>query len=218
MENSLCSESNETNITNEANAGTDLNANSFFYRTIESISENRIEYDYQILKGKYILYYFWQHINQDQHKIAMRPFEIYERNKQVMLCQSMPYEGWILILKNKLFAFLESRKEGRFYPEIFSIMIKYPNYWPEENHFFLYGIFTMMTVKGEPASTSVLLRKVDTNENWDNRYSFLNSEQELLSKEKYGKDILDWISQKKDPQSPLIASRPDFLDFAGCLS
>ena len=218
VENAFCSESNETNIPKEANAGSDLNTNSFFYRTIESISANRIEYDYQILKGKYILYYFWQHINQEQYKIAIRPFEIYDRNKQVMLCQSMLYEGWILMLKNKLFAFLESSKEGRFYPEIFSIMIKYPYYWPEEQYFFLYGIISMMTIKGDPASTNVLIRKVNTNESWVNRYYFLDSEQELLSMEKYGEDILDWISQKKDSQSPLIASRPNFLDYAGFLS
>jgi len=184
--------------------------------------------DYQVLKGYYLGYCYWDIPEKHLGEISINIIEIFEINieKQLLRCRlcncinpindmykiKWDYEGYVVFLKNNIMFFLECLPANRqYYPEIVTLFIKEPSFWPDEEDFFLYGIFSALSGKANPCSAKTILQKIDKD-----KISYpvkRMTKDEMLKNVKNGKNIFQWINNNVESYKCLIALQPDFLEF-----
>ena len=158
----------------ESFAGKNERETALLSATMKMIQKETIQNDFAYLKGYYHMYHYWKSGDtNDTGKIRRNLIEMYDLDVKngLMNCRIMispmknlsredwwEYEGWVFNIKNKLFWLFECIKGMP--PEIVSLHIFKPPFWPEPDRFILQGILTALTLEGRPCASSTALIKI----------------------------------------------------------
>jgi hypothetical protein len=181
-------------------------------QTLKTIEKETIKNDYLYLKGYYHMYHYWKSgdIN-DVGKIRRNLIHVYDldeshglMNSRIMISPMKHlkkeewwiYEGWVFNIKNKLFWLFECVKG--MLPEIVSLHIFKPSFWPDPERFFLSGILTALSLEGIPSASTVILKKIKPEDELRESLGYFSPEE--IKAEGHSIDILNYIDNEiKNP-------------------
>lgn len=184
--------------------------------TTNMMQKESIKTDYQYLKGYFHMYHYWKSgVSSDIGKVRRNLIKIYAldedhglMNCQIMVCPMRHlkkedwwvYEGWVFNIKNKLFWLSESVKGMP--PEIVTFHVSKPPFWPDPDHFYLYGILSALSLEGIPSASNMVLRKIKPDDERKDRLGYLAPDE--IEAEGHSIDILACIDNEiNDPQAIL---------------
>ncbi len=188
-------------------------------QTLKAMQIETIKNDYIYLKGFYHMYHFWKGSEKEAGMIRRNLIEIYDLDKDrgLMNCRIMIspmknlkkedwwiYEGWIFNIKNKLF-FLYECVKGML-PEIVTLNVFKPSFWPEPDRFFLYGILSALSLNGIPSASRFVLKKIKQDDPTKENIGQLTPEE--LTKDIHGTDILEYISNNIQEKGDILNIKP----------
>ena len=177
-------------------------------QTLKTMQKETIKNDYIYLKGHYHMYHYWKSGDvDDTGKVRRNLVEIYEldENRGLMHCRIMIsprknlkredwwlYEGWVFNIKNKLFWLFEC-VQGML-PEIGTMIIFKPSFWPDPHRFFLYGIISALSLEGMPCASNVILEQIKPDDALIDNLGYFSPEE--IKAEGHGVNILDYINNE----------------------
>jgi hypothetical protein len=191
-----------------------------FGQTLKMIQKETIKNDYIYLKGYYHMYHYWKSgdIN-DSGKIRRNLIQIYDLDEDhgLMNCRILispmkhqkkedwwVYEGWVVNIKNKLFWLFECVKGMP--PEIVTFNIFKPSFWPDPDHFFLYGILSALSLEGIPCASNIVLKKIKPDDALKNKIGYFSPEE--IKAEGHSINILNYIDNEIKSTHGILTAKP----------
>ena len=187
--------------------------------TLKMIQIETVKSDYKYLHGYYHMYHFWNSGDPgDSGKIRRNLIHIYEMDARrgLLKCRIMiapmkglgdeawwVYEGWVLNIKSKLL-FLFECVQGMA-PEIVTLNIYKPSFWPPPDQFLLQGILVALSLKGVPCASNLLLVKIDADDDFKNKIGYFSASE--ISREGRQIDILKYIDNEITENSGVMTPR-----------
>jgi len=191
--------------------------------SLNMMQKESIRTDYQYLKGYFHMYHYWKSgITNDIGKVRRNLIKIYAldedhglMNCQILVCPMRHlkkedwwvYEGWVFNIKNKLFCLSESVKGMP--PEIVTFSVSKPPFWPDPDHFYLYGILSALSLEGIPSASNIVLKKIRPDDELKDRVGYLTPEE--IEAEGHSIDILDCIGNAIKDAHAILTIKPGSL-------
>jgi hypothetical protein len=166
------------------------------------------------------MYHYWKSGDtNDSGKIRRNLIQIYDldENHGLMNCRILispmkhlkkedwwVYEGWVVNIKNKLFWLFECVKGMP--PEIVTVSIFKPSFWPDPDHFFLYGILSALSLEGIPCASNIVLKKIKQDDALKNKIGYFSPEE--IKAEGHSIDILNCIDNEINNTSDILTAKP----------
>ena len=173
--------------------------------TLKMMQKETIRTDYKYLKGYYHMYHYWKSGDmEDAGKVRRNLIEIYDidegqglMNSRIMVSpmknlqkeEWWEYEGWVFNIKNKLFWLFECVKGMP--PEIVTLNIFKPPFWPDSDRFFLFGILSALSLEGIPCASNIILKKIKPGDELKERLGYFSPEE--IEAEGHRMNILSYI-------------------------
>lgn len=173
--------------------------------TMKMIQKETIQNDFAYLKGYYHMYHYWKSGDaNDTGRIRRNLIEMYDLDAKngLMNCRILispmknlrtedwwEYDGWVFNIKNKLFWLFECVKGMP--PEIVTLHIFKPPFWPEPDRFILQGILTALTLEGKPCASSTALVKIRADDERKHKIGYFSPEE--IRSEGHQIDPLNYI-------------------------
>ena len=218
-------------VNNESSKKENLFNFPYLQNTLKDVSLLKLKKDFKMLKGHYNSFIYF---DGNEGKISVTHAEIYDIDtKNMVLKCKFPslygdYEGCVIKAKNKLFLLIESLepkdeslKGIYFYPEVLSIILRYPDYWPtDSNNFLLYGNFLALSEYARPCSSRIIWKKIsDESKLIKNGQYFKDEIKDVHNFEKIEK----WVRNNRvDWKRGLVCDEPDsgenFIDDINIIS
>ncbi|MCP4349018.1 MAG: hypothetical protein GY795_26355 [Desulfobacterales bacterium] len=189
-------------------------------QTLKAMQTETIKNDFKYLKGCYHMYHYWKSSNTDDTgKIRRNLVEIYDLDEKtgLMNCRIMAspmknlekedwwiYEGWVFNIKNKLFWLSECVKG--MLPEIVTFNIFKPSFWPDPEHFFLYGVVLALSLKGVPCASNMILKKIRQDDELKDRIGYFSPQE--IEAEGHDANLLDRINNEIKNPCDILAAKP----------
>jgi hypothetical protein len=186
------------------------------HRSLKMIQKETVKNDFQYLKGHYHMYHYWKsRVPEDAGKVRRNLIRIddFDENLGLMNCRIMisptrdlkkedwwEYEGWVFNIKNKLFWLFECSKGMP--PEIVTLNIFKPPFWPNQDRFYLHGILSALSLEGSPCASRALLIKIRSEEALSYSLGYFTTEE--IRTEGHGIDIMDSIANKVGEASDIL--------------
>ena len=79
-------------------------------------------------------------------------------------------------------------------PEIVSLNVHKPSFWPAPDRFFLQGILVALSLRGVPCASNILLVKIDPNDEYKNQIGYFSASQ--ISREGRQIDIEAYLTNR----------------------
>ena len=114
------------------------------------------------------------------------------------------YEGWVVNIKSKLFWLFECVKGMP--PEIVTINIFKPSFWPDPDHFFLYGIVSALSLEGIPCASNIILKKIEPDDPLKNNIGYFSAEE--IEAEGHSINILNHIDNEIKSTQDVLTAKP----------
>ena len=188
--------------------------------TLKMIQKETARNDYGYLKGYYHMYHHWKSTQPDDgNNIRRNLVQIYDfdNNQGLMSCRILVspmqhqkkedwwvYEGWVVNIKNKLFWLFECVKGMP--PELVTLTIFKPSFWPEPDHFVLYGILSALTLEGTPCASKFILNKIKADDALRDHIGYFTPKE--IQAEGHRLDILDCIDNQVTGAGDLLSASP----------
>ncbi|KPJ76186.1 MAG: hypothetical protein AMJ54_12540 [Deltaproteobacteria bacterium SG8_13] len=189
-------------------------------RTLKMIQKETARNDYEYLKGYYHMYHHWKSGQTGAgDNIRRNLVQIYDfdENQGLMSCRILVspmkcrnkedwwvYEGWVVNIKNKLFWLFECVKGMP--PELVTLSIFKPSFWPEPDHFVLYGILSALTLEGNPCASKFILNKIEADDQLRDHIGYFTAEE--IRAEGHRIDILRCIDNRVPGAGDLLSASP----------
>ena len=189
-------------------------------RTLKMVQKETVVNDYKYLKGYYHMYHYWKSGDiHDAGKVRRNLIQIYDldENRGLMNCRIMispmkhltkadwwEYEGWVFNIKNKLFWLFECVKGMP--PEIVTLNITKPPFWPDPDHFILYGIVSALSLEGIPCASKTLLKKIKSDDRSRDRLGYLSPED--IAKEGEDISLVSDLDNQINNSHDILTARP----------
>lgn len=196
------------------------NRSALLGHTLKMIQKETARNDYEYLKGYYHMYHHWRSGQPgDGDSIRRNLVQIYDfdDSQGLMSCriQVSPmkyqkkadwwvYEGWVANIKNKLFLLFECVKGMP--PELVTLSIFKPSFWPEPENFVLYGILSALTLEGTPCASKFILKKIKADDELRDHIGYFTAEE--IQTEGHRFDILACIDNQVSSAGDLLSASP----------
>jgi hypothetical protein len=188
--------------------------------TLKMIQKETARNDFHYLKGYYHMYHHWKSAQAGSgDSIRRNLVQIYDfdENQGLMSCRILVspmqhqkkddwwvYEGWVVNIKNKLFWLFECIKGMP--PELVTLTIFKPSFWPEPDHFVLYGILSALTLEGTPCASKFILTKIEADDALRDHIGYFTPAE--IQAEGHRIDILRCIDNQVTGAGDLLSASP----------
>ena len=188
--------------------------------TLKMIQIETARNDYDYLKGTYHMYHHWKSGQTGEgDSIRRNLVQIYDFDERqgLMSCRILVspmnnqkkedwwvYEGWVVNIKNKLFWLFECVKGMP--PELVTLTIFKPSFWPEPDHFVLHGILSALTLEGTPCASKFILNKIKADDALRDRIGYFTPND--IRSEGHRTDILACIDNQVTRAGDLLSASP----------
>ena len=188
--------------------------------TLQMIQKETVRNDFAYLKGYYHMYHHWKSGQTgDAGKIRRNLVQIhdFDENQGLMSCRIMVspmkhqdkenwwvYEGWVVNIKNKLFWLFECVKGMP--PELVTLSVFKPSFWPEPDHFVLYGILSALSLEGSPCASKFILCKIKADDPHKDHIGYFTPEE--IQAERHPFDILEAIDNQIPSARDVLSATP----------
>ena len=193
---------------------------SLMGHTLKMIQVETARSDYEYLKGHYHMYHYWKSgQSADAGRIRRNLVQIYDFDDRqgLMSCRILVspmkhqkkeqwwvYEGWVVNIKNKLFWLFECVKGMP--PELVTLTIFKPSFWPEPDHFVLHGILSALSLEGTPCASKFILNKIKADDPLKDHIGYFTTEE--IRAEGHRKDILGCIDNQVTGDGDILSVSP----------
>jgi len=187
--------------------------------TLKMIQKETVKNDYKYLKGLYHMYHYWKSSDMnDLGKVRRNLIQIYDLDEVhgLMNCRITispmkhlqkeewwEYEGWVFNIKNKLFWLFECVKGMP--PEIVTVNIFKPPFWPDPDRFFLYGMISALSLEGIPSASNIILKKIKPDDDLREKLGYFAPEE--IKAEGHGLDIMNYIANEIENHYDILTVR-----------
>jgi|GEM_PF-2561342 len=193
--------------------------NQLLGHTLKMIQIETVKNDYNYLNGYYHMYHFWNSGDaSDSGKVRRNLIHIHDLDMRrgLINCRIMiapmkgqreedwwVYEGWIVNIKSKLLCLCECVQGMA--PEVVTLNIFKPSFWPAPDHFFLQGILVALSLQGVPCASNILLVKIDPNDPFRDKIGYFSHSE--IGMEGRQIDILEYIDNKITENSAVLTPK-----------
>jgi hypothetical protein len=192
----------------------------FLDHTLKMIQKETVKSDFRYLRGDYHMYHYWKSGDpSDAGKVrrnlvtlqgldnahgVMKSRMVVSPMKRLKKEDWWEYEGTVLSIKNKLFWLFECAKGMP--PEIVTLNVFRPPFWPDPDRFLLHGIVLALSLEGIPCASNMVLRKLGPREPDRETLGYFSPDE--IEREPHGTDILRRIANEVDGPAGVLAAAP----------